>query len=76
MPEKIQLKAADGHTLEAYGVANGDPSIGLVVIQEIYGVNAHIRRVCEWFAEATAYAVIAPALFDRVERGAELGYTA
>lgn len=76
MPEKIRLTAADGHEFDAWSVVNGDPSIGLVVVQEIFGVNAQIRRVCEQFAQATAYAIIAPALFDRVERGVELGYTA
>lgn len=49
------------------------PRGGLVVIQEIFGVNAHIRDVAERFAQA-GYAVLAPALFDPVERGVELGY--
>src|SRR5437868_7096854 len=73
MGENIQLKAADGHTLSAYRA--GDPLAprGLVVVQEIFGVNRHIRNVCDRFA-AEGYAVIAPALFDRAQPGIELGY--
>ncbi len=74
MGETIDLTAADGHHPGAY--TSGDPAAaaGLVVIQEIFGVNHHIRSVCDRFA-AAGYRVIAPALFDRVERGVELGYT-
>ena len=73
MGATIELQAADGHTLGAYaaGPAQGGP--GLVVVQEIFGVNGHMRRVCDSFAEQ-GYRVIAPALFDRAERGVELGY--
>lgn len=46
------------------------------MIQEIFSVNQHMRRVCEALAGETGYAVIAPALFDRVEAGTELGYSA
>ncbi len=52
---------------------SGVPRGAVVVIQEIFGVNAHIRQVAERFAEA-GYAALAPALFDPVERGVELGY--
>lgn len=76
MPGRIRLKAEDGHELDGYLAVRGDPPIGLVVVQEIFGVNSHIRRVCQALADATGYAVIAPALFDRVERGVELGYSA
>ncbi len=76
MPTRIQLTAEDGHTASAYFAGSGDAAIGLVVIQEIFGVNSHIRRVCEALAGETGYAVIAPALFDRVEPGVELGYSA
>lgn len=76
MPTRIQLTAEDGHTSSAYFAGSGDAAIGLVVVQEIFGVNAHIRRVCEALAGETGYAVIAPALFDRVEPGIELGYSA
>src|SRR5512142_1079127 len=71
----IQLRAADGHTLSAY---TADRTMGgtegLVVVQEIFGVNHHIRDMCERFA-ALGYAVCAPSLFDRAEKGVELGYT-
>ena len=74
MGKTITLTAADGHELEAYRAdAEGAPRGGLVVIQEIFGVNGHIRDVCEGFA-ADGYAAIAPAVFDRVERGIELDY--
>lgn len=71
----ISLTADDGHTLQAYRAdPPGAPRAGLVLFQEIFGVNAHIRAVCDGFAE-DGYLVVAPALFDRVERGVELGYT-
>jgi carboxymethylenebutenolidase len=76
MPARIQLRAEDGHAFDGYLSVRGDSPIGLVVVQEIFGVNAHIRRVCDALAGATGYAVIAPALFDRAERGVELGYSA
>lgn len=69
----IELTAADGHTLSAYQAGPQDAACGLVVIQEIFGVNNHMRTVCDRFA-AAGYAVIAPALFDRTQRGVELGY--
>lgn len=70
----IELTAADGHTFEAYRADPvGPPRGGVVVIQEIFGVNTHIRSVTDRFATA-GYTAIAPALFDRVERGVELGY--
>src|SRR5437868_4613199 len=71
--ETIELKAADGHTFSAYRAGPDQAPRGLVVVQEIFGVNRHIRNVCERFA-AAGYFAIAPALFDRVERGVELGY--
>lgn len=71
----IELTSADGHVLDAYESHPEGATVGLVVIQEIFGVNAHIRDVAESYA-AEGYHVIAPALFDRVERGVELGYTA
>lgn len=73
MPQ-IELCAADGHALGAFRIdPQGPPRGGVVVVQEIFGVNAHIRAVAVRFA-ALGYATIAPALFDRVERGVELGY--
>ncbi|HYZ34233.1 MAG TPA: dienelactone hydrolase family protein [Crenalkalicoccus sp.] len=71
--DRLTLTAADGHTLAAYATAPATPRAGLVVVQEIFGVNRHMRRVCDDFA-AAGYAVVAPALFDRVQRGVELGY--
>lgn len=74
MPGSITLQAADGHRLSAH-VAEpaGPPRGGLVVVQEIFGVNDHIRRVAEGFA-GDGYLAVAPALFDRLEPGVELGY--
>jgi len=74
MGSTVNLTAADGHTLSTYVAGPSDAKKGLVVIQEIFGVNHHMRNVVDRFA-AQGYAVCAPALFDRVERGVELGYT-
>jgi carboxymethylenebutenolidase len=71
----ISLTASDGHTLSAYLAGPEDASRALVVVQEIFGVNHHIRTVCDGFA-AEGYRVIAPALFDRAERDVELAYDA
>ncbi|MCB1342888.1 MAG: dienelactone hydrolase family protein [Pseudooceanicola sp.] len=75
MGENITLKASDGFRLGAYlarpeGVGKG----GIVVVQEIFGVNAHIRELCDRFA-AAGYAACAPAIFDRTDPGFETGYT-
>lgn len=70
----LTLHAADGHALSAYRAApRGTPRGGLVVLHEIFGVNAHIREICDGYAER-GFLVIAPALFDRVQPGAALGY--
>ena len=70
----IALTAGDGHQFSAYeAVPAGTPRGGLVVVQEIFGVNAHIRHVANGYA-ADGYRVIAPAIFDRAERGVELDY--
>lgn len=74
MGETVQLKSADGFTFSAYVAGPKDAKKGVVVIQEIFGVNHHIRDMADRFA-AEGYAVVAPALFDRVEKGVELGYT-
>lgn len=72
MSEVVKLQASDGHQLDAYVAAPNDKPLGaLVVLQEIFGVNQHIRSVADRFAQAGFYTV-APALFDRVERGVEL----
>lgn len=74
MGEIISLTASDGHTLDAYkAVPSGTPKGGLVVIQEIFGINGQIRRTADYFAEK-GYLVVAPALFDRIGKGIELGY--
>jgi len=74
MGSTIDLKAADGFTLSAYTAGPTGGAKGIVVIQEIFGVNHHMREMADRFA-AEGYAVCAPALFDRAERGVELGYT-
>jgi carboxymethylenebutenolidase len=73
MGDRIELTASDGHRLGAYVAGPQDATNGLVVIQEIFGINSHMRNVCDRFA-AQGYAVVAPALFDRAERDVELGY--
>jgi carboxymethylenebutenolidase len=75
MGDHVTLTASDGHSLAAWRDGPADATHGLVVIQEIFGVNHHMRAVCAAFA-AEGYAVIAPALFDRAERDVELGYDA
>lgn len=70
---RIELTASDGHRLSAYRAGPEDATRGLVLIQEIFGVNGHIRRLCDHFG-ALGWAVVAPALFDRAERDVELGY--
>ena len=74
MSKTVELTASDGHRLSAY-VAEpaGKPRGGIVVIQEIFGVNSHIRSVADGYA-ADGYLVVAPAIFDRVTRGYETGY--
>ena len=75
MGHRFELTAGDGFKLAAYRADPGGKARGgLVVAQEIFGVNRHIQSVCEGFAE-DGYAVIAPALFDRYQRGVDLGYT-
>ena len=72
--EWLQLKATDGSQLQAY-LARPKGSIkgGLVVVQEIFGVNAHIRSIADSYAEE-GYLTIAPSLFDRIETGIQLSY--
>jgi carboxymethylenebutenolidase len=74
MGNTIELKASDGHKLAAYRAEPEGTARGCVlVIQEIFGVNPHIRAVCDDYARE-GYLALAPALFDRVQRGVELGY--
>ena len=75
MGTMIDLKAGDGHAFKAYlAEPPAQPRGGIVVVQEIFGVNSHIRSVADGYA-ADGYLTIAPALFDRVQRGYESGYT-
>jgi carboxymethylenebutenolidase len=70
----IGLTASDGHSFSAYEASpKGNPRGGLVVIQEIFGVNEHIRAVTDGYA-AEGYYCVAPALFDREAPGLEYGY--
>ncbi|HXT08769.1 MAG TPA: dienelactone hydrolase family protein [Roseiarcus sp.] len=74
MGEWIDLAASDGFKAKAWKAApQGAPRGGIVVIQEIFGVNHHIRSVTDRFA-AAGYLAIAPGIFDRVERNVELNY--
>ena len=75
MGQIVTLNCADGASISAWRAEPaGRPKGGLVVCQEIFGVNQHIRNVADRFA-AAGYHVIAPCLFDRAHPGMELGYT-
>jgi carboxymethylenebutenolidase len=70
----IELTAGDAHKFSAYRAdPAGTPKGAVVIIQEIFGVNPHIRKLADSFA-AKGYVAIAPSLFDRVKAGVELGY--
>lgn len=73
--EHIDITSSGG-TFKGYFAApdGGGPVPGVVVIQEIFGVNSHMRSVVERFAEA-GYAALSPDLFWRIEPGLELTYT-
>ncbi len=74
MGQRIELRAADGFGLGAWeSTPAGTPKGSVVVIQEIFGVNGHIREVVDGYAEA-GYAAVAPQIFDRAEPNVELGY--
>jgi carboxymethylenebutenolidase len=71
----IELTAEDGHRLSAYRAEpSGKPRGGIVVIQEIFGVNSHIKAVADGYAR-DGYLVIAPAMFDRAQRNYDTGYS-
>ena len=75
MGEQVRLTARDGHRFDAYrAFPSGEPAGGVVVIQEIFGLTAHMRSVVDQYA-AEGFAAIAPALFDRVEPGLVLDYS-
>lgn len=73
MQQNITITTSDNHQLDAYECAGDNTSHGLIVLQEIFGVNHHIQNVCDQFAQE-GFHVIAPALFDRAEKNIQLGY--
>ena len=74
MPD-IEITASDGKTIGAYlAMPDAKPRGGVIVIQEIFGVNEHIRDVCDRMA-AEGYAAIAPAIFDRMHKNFQSGYS-
>jgi carboxymethylenebutenolidase len=75
MGKFIEVTAADGHKLAAYvAQPSGKPRGGVVVIPEIFGVNSHIQQTTDGFA-ADGYLVVSPAMFDRVQRKYDTGYS-
>jgi carboxymethylenebutenolidase len=75
MGKMIEITAADGHKLLAYRAEPaGKPKGALIVAMEIFGVNSHIRSVADGYA-MDGYLAIAPALFDRAQRGYDTGYS-
>jgi carboxymethylenebutenolidase len=75
MGKTTELTAADGHRFAAYvAEPSGKPRGAIVVIQEIFGVNSHIKAVADGYA-ADGYLAIAPAMFDRVQRNYDTGYS-
>ena len=76
MSETIQLTSSDGFVFPAYVARPAGKAKGaVVVLQEIFGVNSHIRSVADGYAEK-GYLAVAPATFHRVQQGVDLGYTA
>ena len=70
----LETIASDGHQFDTYiAQPNGTPLGGLVIIQEIFGLNSHIKSIADKYA-CEGYLVTAPALFDRIDRGIELNY--
>ncbi len=74
MGETISLKSKAGEISAYLATPKGTPKGGIVVIQEIFGVNHHIKAVTDKFA-ADGYVALAPACFDHVKKGVDLGYT-
>ncbi len=75
MTGMIELTARDGHKFGAYKAQpTARPTAAIIVIQEIFGVNSHIKAVADGYASA-GYLAIAPALYDRAQRGYETGYS-
>jgi carboxymethylenebutenolidase len=75
MGTMIRLKAKDGHELDAYvAEPNGAAKGGVVIVQEVFGVTNHIKRVADQYA-AQGYKAVAPALFDRIQPDLTLEYS-
>ncbi|MEO6783434.1 MAG: dienelactone hydrolase family protein [Bradyrhizobium sp.] len=75
MGQHIKLTASDGFQLGFYRAdPAGTPKAAVVVIQEIFGVNHHIRAICDRLAGA-GYVAIAPSIFDRIEPNFQSGYS-
>jgi carboxymethylenebutenolidase len=75
MGKMIRLQAKDGHELDAYvAEPQGPAKGGVVVVQEIFGVTNHIKRVADQYA-AQGYKAVAPAMFDRIKRNLTLEYS-
>ena len=75
MGRMVELTAADGHELDAYvAEPKGNAKGGVVVVQEIFGVTAHVKRVVDQYA-AEGFQAIAPAMFDRIKPGITLAYS-
>jgi carboxymethylenebutenolidase len=71
----MRLRARDGHELDAYLARPGSAVRGAIVIgQEMYGVNDYLRSVCDFYA-GQGYVAIAPALYDRKQRGLTFTYS-
>lgn len=74
MSKMVELKSQDGQSIPAYvAMPPGKPRGAIVVVQEIFGVNSHIRSVADGYA-ADGYVALAPSTFHRVKAGVELGY--
>lgn len=71
----VKLTASDGHQMDAHiARPSGTPRGGVVVVQEMYGVNDYLRTVCEFYA-ANGYVAIAPSLYDRRQPNLIFDYT-
>ena len=70
----VELEASDGHRLDAYRAEPAGKARGrLIVVQEAFGVNEHIRAVCDDYS-GNGYVAMAPAIYDRQQRNATFGY--
>jgi carboxymethylenebutenolidase len=75
MGKMMRLRAKDGHELDAYvAEPKGKAKGGVVVVQEVFGVTDHVKRVADQYA-ARGYKAVAPAMFDRIERDLTVPYT-